>query len=85
MLSINTKKVKSIEIDGKKVDLKVPTAIEQCDFEDKIQAVDKDNKKTLKVLLGHIVTMGLDKNTAELLSIQDLQDLISYVTGVEKK
>ncbi len=83
MLKIeDTKKV--IEYKGKQYDLSVPSAKEQTKFAVSVEK-EKDHIKQCDLMVGFIVSLGIDKKVASQMTIPNLQAIIEYVSTTGKK
>jgi len=83
MLKIE-KKEKKIELNGEEIVLNSVSAKLQADFSVRLEK-EKDPRKQVDIMIDFAEAIGLKREDAEAITIDDLQQILNYVSNVEKK
>lgn len=83
MLKIETLK-KDIEINGLKYSLRVPTYKDSKKYNEELDACGDDSQKKVDVLFNYLEQLGLPKEVCFELSLQNVLDVMEYLSGQKK-
>lgn len=80
-LNIEASPTKPITINGKKLELTMPTVGQVEDFQDGV----KQGKSEVELSIDLLVSCGIPKETARKLDLLQFQKIIEYVTSAPEK
>jgi hypothetical protein len=83
MLKI-TKETRKVEIDGSSYDLKVPTYKDSKKYTTDLSLCGDDSDKKVELLFNYLETLGLPKNVSYDLSVENVLNILSYLSGEKK-
>ena len=83
MLEI-TKKTKVIKINDVEYSLKQPTYKDSVEYDKSVAEAKDDTKKKIDCLFNYLEKLGLPKEISTDLEIENITEIMNYLSGVKK-
>lgn len=81
-MKIEKKKLK-IDVYGQEYDLTIPTYLQSISYDDKLKEC-KTSSERAKCIFSHLESLGLPLEVSKNLTVDDMLELLKYISGEKK-